>query len=299
MKRYIIFLIILTLKTSLAQAQSTGPLYALNQPKNPSTPNVAPHKPKAAESPFYVKIYGFYGLLTPGSQITYSESPSSSSKSGAFKTNKTGLGIGPRAGVGIGLIVSEFINIGLDAEYMFGSTLKTTFTSVGTTYSSTGSTTTTLETASLIPNVTFKALSRPSYYIYNRLGIVVGQVMSYRIVDNSVYAPNAGLKTTYEYVDEYTDNSLVLGYQAALGIQLRLSQHLRGFIEIVAYNQSFKPREVRTQNTKTVGTTVTTNSTTYQYMDQGDYASTSPYRYPSSNVPMNSVGVGAGLLFRF
>ena len=268
------------------------------------TTEKAPGRTKAAESPLYVKLYGFYGLLTPGSQITSSSTSNSSGASTAFKTNKRGLGAGPRAGIGIGVIVSDFINLGLDADMLFGTAITTENTYKGSNYIYTNKSSTTLKVLSITPNITFKALSRPSYYIYNRLGIVIGSVLDYKTVQNSNNIPNAGPATIGESTTEYTKNSLAVGYQAALGIQFRLSQNLRGFAEVVAYNQSFKPRELRNNQLSTKSGITTTYGYITEYKDEGEYVNSNRdgvtvSQAASYNVAMNSIGVGVGILLRF
>ncbi|GAB2556406.1 hypothetical protein [Spirosoma areae] len=296
----------LTLLFSLAvcatMAQPATDLNTIVHADNSGTNPKAPRKPKAVESPFYIKAYGFYGLLTPGSQVGSSVSSSGSVTS--FKTNSTGLGAGLRAGVGIGTILSDFINVGIDADMLFGTDIKTDYTYKGSNYTYTSNSLTTLRVLSIIPNVTFKALSRPSYYIYNRLGLVGGIVLDYKLVQTSLNVPTAGASSTGDTQNNYADNSLAIGYQAALGIQFRLSQSLRGFAEIVAYNQSFKPKELRRSYSETKGGVVTKTNSITEYKDQGDYTTTKKdgidvNQSPSINVAMNSVGVGAGLLFRF
>ena len=173
-----------------AQAQ---PLIALNTVHPSADPVTTPHAPRktlAGESPVYIKIYGFYSLLTPGSQVESSSSSiSTGTTTSSFKTNSKGLGSGPRAGVGIGAIVSEFINIGIDAELLFGADLTTDNTYKGSNYTYTSTNKTTFRVLSIIPNITFKALSRPSYYIYNRLGLVGGIVLDYKTIQTSLNVP--------------------------------------------------------------------------------------------------------------
>ena len=309
--RYLTLFFCLTAPFKAAQAQPAIALNTTNYSTDPGTTTNAPHKPKATiESPFYIKVYGLYGLLTPGSQVSTSYTslpitgmPTNSSTS--FKNNSTGLGAGLRAGLGIGLIVSDFINLGIDADMLFGSTLATEDNYKAATYTSTTSSSTNFKVLSIIPNVTFKALSHPSYYIYNRLGLVGGIVMDYQVNSNSLYAPTTGASTASVYQNDYRKNSLAIGYQAALGIQFRLSQSLRGFAEIVAYNQSFKPKEDLYTSTNTKTGTATTNYTYLtQYSNQGPSTSTKQdgidvYQSPSYNVVMNSISVGIGLMFRF
>ncbi|WP_020599733.1 hypothetical protein [Spirosoma panaciterrae] len=288
------------------QAQPIASLNAVRRSSESTAIENAPRKPKATvEAPFYIKLYGFYGLLTPGSQIStsYTSGQSGMTNTG-YKNNTTGLGAGPRAGVGVGVIVSEFINLGIDADMLFGSTLTTENNYKGSNYTSTGTTSSTLRVLSITPNITFKALSRPAYYIYNRLGLVGGIVMDYKTTSNSLYAPTTGASTTTLSETDYRQNSLAIGYQAALGIQFRLGESLRGFAEIVAYNQSFKPKESLYTSSSTKSGSTTKSSYIYQYKSEGEYFNSKQdgldvYQSPTYNVVMNSVGVGAGIIVRF
>ncbi|QMW00383.1 hypothetical protein [Spirosoma foliorum] len=304
MHRYHLLLIGLLLRVSTTLAQPVVALNTRNNSDKPTRTAIAPRNTKASEAPFFLKMYGFYSLLTPGTEINYSSSQSQITAPTIYKPINTHLGAGPRAGIGAGLIVSDFINVGVDAEMLFGATLKTDYNVFVGSSSSTASfyaitSNTTLKVVSVIPNITFKALSRPSYYIYNRLGLVGGVVLDYKTVSNTLQTPPKGATTTSVNTTDYTKNSLALGYQAALGIQFRLGQAIRGFVEIVAYNQSFKPKELQgTTNSTTNGTTSVQSSSTV-FKDLGDYNKENPYEQPSFNVAMNSVGVGAGLVFRF
>ena len=296
--RYFTLLFSVAIRLAAAQDPSAMAPTMIGRSDETGTSPKAPRRPTAAESPFYIKVYGFYGLLTPGSQISSSYSASS------FKTNTKGLGAGPRAGIGIGTILSDFINVGIDADMLFGANLTTDNTYKGSNYTYSSTTTTTFRVLSIIPNITFKALSRPSYYIYNRLGVVGGIVLDYSTSGTSLNVPTAGATTTGEYQTDYTKNSLSIGYQAALGIQFRLSQSLRGFAEVVAYNQSFKPTESIYTSTSTKSGVVSKYSYINEFKAQGETVTTKRdgvdvYQNARNNVAMNSVGVGVGLLFRF
>ncbi|GAB3796466.1 hypothetical protein GCM10028819_14120 [Spirosoma humi] len=301
MNRFFVILLGLLVRVTMVQAQSALAVNAVTHSSESANTAATPHRPKAIEAPFYVKIYGFYGLLTPGVQINSSSAILQSGASQPFKTTTKGLGAGPRAGLGIGLIVNDFINIGLDAEAMFGSPIKIDYAFEDGLGKTTTSSVTTLNVVSLIPNITFKALSRPTYYIYNRLGLVGGMVLDYKTVISYLDQPKSGVsRTTSGTTSQYTKNSLALGYQAALGVQFRLSQAIRGFVEIVAYNQSFKPQRLEVTTPATATKAATTLVTDYN--DQGSVVAakaTTPGKDLRFNVPLNSVGVGAGLVFRF
>ncbi|WP_461092271.1 hypothetical protein [Spirosoma gilvum] len=303
MRRYSLILIGFLLRVSTIQAQPIVALNTTTRSAEANKPEIRPRATKASENPFFLKAYGFYSLLTPGTEINYSGSQSQVTSPTIYKPVTTHLGAGPRAGIGIGLIVSDFINIGIDADMLFGTALKVdynVFVGSGSTASFYNiSTNTTLRVLSIIPNVTFKALSRPNYYIYNRLGLVGGTVLDYKTISNALETPSRGATTTIVGNTTYTKNSLSIGYQAALGIQFRLSQAIRGFVEAVAYNQSFKPRELQSSSTSTTNGATTTQKSTTEFKDIGDYNKMNPYEQPTFNVAINSVGVGAGLVVRF
>lgn len=265
-----------------------------------ATSALSPRNPKAVESPFYLKAYGFYSLVTLGTDRSLSRT------STGFNVASKGLGAGPRIGGGIGFIISDFVNVGIDADLLLGDKLETSsaYKESNSNYILTRATT--LKVLSFVPNITFKALSRPSYYIYNRLGLVGGLVLDYNIVQNRIETPLNGTAIKNEYTIDSRKNGLAVGYQVALGIQLRLSQHLRGFAELVAYTQSFEKREdlISSVTTNQNGTVLQSNLSISQYKSQGEYVRTTQggidvSQLPSLNVHISSVGLSTGLLFRF
>ena len=99
---------------------------------------------------------------------------------------------------------------------------------------------------SIIPNVTFKAVSRPSYYIYNKVGLVIGiplrisedyNYYQLTILDENPVPTRKAQKITKEYHAEHKLKTGI-GYQAALGIQVRISDYLKGFCELTYYRLS-------------------------------------------------------------
>src|ERR1700681_2620173 len=80
---------------------------------------------ETSSSKFYVKAYGGYGLFQPGSYKLYSAIVMPSGDiTGTVSQSKQGLGSGIRFGGGIGVIASDFLNIGIDVEYLSGTELK-------------------------------------------------------------------------------------------------------------------------------------------------------------------------------
>ena len=287
-----------------------------------SEPNPMPGKPESSaykaadEKKFYVKVYGFYGLLTPGGFSGQGVPPSTSStntsggttfrstrKSSDFQVEKA-FGSGLRLGGGIGVVLNDFINIGIDGEYILGNTATESYTV--TTQSRTGNNPPKddiyktrkdylYRIVNIIPNITFKAVSKPQYYIYNRLGVCIGipTQLSYTEL-LQVVGEDVSLEAVYDF-----DKNIGLGYQAALGVQFRIGERLRGFAEIVVSSVQLNV------NTKTLtNAQITSNGKITQIpIEQvGIFESIGIVSRADNlnlKIPVASVGLGAGLAFRF
>src|ERR1700722_18860592 len=197
--------------------------------QTPKDPTVAGSSNASAAEPgigkFYVRAYGGYGLLTPGSYKTYVLASTASGES--FSTVRPGLGGGFHFGGGAGYIINDFLNVGVDADYLNGKNLVRTISAPDYATSSTLA----HSVFSLIPNITFKAISKPNYFIYNRLGIIlaISTKLSQSGFDSSSAANDVyGSTTNIDYMF-----GLNVGVQSALGAQFKLIGNFRGFAEIV------------------------------------------------------------------
>jgi|GEM_PF-3765368 len=296
------------------------------------TATQASRKKAATENKFYVKVYGYYGLLSPGSFSGKGAPSESVSTSYSFFSNtrttarssdynfKDPFGSGFRVGGGIGYVINDFINIGLDGEYLLGNsafesyvittqnvtslysfttappppptTATTKFTNVNSEYQ--------YRIVNIIPNITFKAVSKPEYYIYNRLGVIIGiptQLDNITTSLNTYPAPRASDfdedKTTIEL-----QKSIGLGYQAALGVQFRISNSLRGFVEVVASNVQLKSDgyEIKKREFRFKTGAAAEKSGETPLKDIGDAVTVSGVNL---KIPVSSIGLGAGLVVRF
>ena len=286
-------------------------------------------------SKIYVKIYGSYGFLSPGSFKGRSDLITNEPVS--FHVAKTGTGAGFRAGAGIGFIVNEFINIGIDGEYLSGKKINLieNITSAQSTaaaasgYSLEASRVFEHEVVSIIPNIVFKAISKPDYYIYNRLGVVIGVPL--KMTENyfqhyhwKTDDPNNFLHTLGErdviatYDGKYTLRPSA-GYQFALGTQFFLTEKLRGFFEITAYSISFNRDKYEDnsrlgiqvdRNKGEIQQPTVYNNTKYrfEYINSGatgtnikgvpnNYVIT--VRYAQDPIVMNAINAGLGFAYRF
>lgn len=291
------------------------------------TPELMPASPSgktayeaAAENKFYVKVYGFYGLLSPGGFSGQGVPPSTSStrssggitsrsttKSSNFQVEKA-FGSGLRVGGGIGMVLNDFINIGIDGEYLLGNTATESYTI--TSQSRTGNNPPTntavyeirkdysYRIVNIIPNITFKAVSKPQYYIYNRLGVCIGIPTQLSYTDLlQVVGADISLEAATDF-----DKNIGFGYQAALGVQFRIGERLRGFAEIVVSSVQINV------NSKTLTSAqITLNGETEQ-LPVKDFEGNSELEVfgivsqadnLNLKIPVASVGLGAGLAFRF
>jgi len=289
----------------------------------------------STDSKIYMKIYGAYGLLTPGSFRGVSNNDNNNIN--VVKVQKRGMGGGIRAGAGFGIIVNQFINIGIDGEYLSGNTIKVKVDALQGSLITTQSITTYEHTVlSIIPNVVFKAISRPTYYIYNRVGVIVGVPLS--ITEDEKYTYQFRDPTALNGKIEQRDINIAfngehtiknsIGYQGVLGVQMILADKLRGFFEISVYGISYNRvkyediQRERIQTDKIKGqpnqapSTPDRSRVIKNYAKRGvtgftelppippfrtgtvnDYLYT--YTLPQSPVNMNAITAGVGFAFRF
>lgn len=284
----------------------------------------------STDSKIYIKIYGAYGLLTPGSFRGISNNDNNDINK--VKVQKRGMGGGFRAGTGFGVIVNEFINIGIDGEYLMGNKINVKVDAIeGSSIRTQSVTSYEHQIVSIIPNVVFKAISKPAYYIYNRVGIIVGIPLS--IAENEKYEyqfkdPTAVPRNIVQrdinitFNGEHTLKTSV-GYQGVLGIQMILTEKLRGFCEITAYGISFDrvkyediQRETKqidkfagvaepklnTDNSRYIRNYAKTGITNFSVPPERTGTSNNyVYISTSSQAPinMNAITFGLGLAFRF
>jgi hypothetical protein len=271
--------------------------------------------------PVYFKVYGAYGFLSPGS--FRGEPPKSATEDTTiFKAGKRGLGEGLRVGAGFGFILSDYINIGLDGEYLMGRTIET---SAHAAFGKTNINTTSVYKFSLlsvIPNITFKAVSQPSYHIYFRLGVVIGIPLTM----TEDYDYNSTTREGFNF-DNFWTRSVTykakfelktgVGYQAALGVQIKITDNLRGFGEISGYclalnrirfEETEKTRKVTSP--QVVSPEPPDNSRNIViYKEEGSTIAGAPqgpvnnkvttWTRPQEPINMNAITAGIGIFYRF
>jgi hypothetical protein len=270
-------------------------------------------------SKFYVKAYGGYGLLSPGSYKLESYTSTDTDPDGAVSISKKGLGSGIRAGAGIGVIASDFLNIGVDVEYLVGAALKSKSAYSSGTYASSSERQFEYTCISVIPHVIFKAISKPDYLVYNKVGILLNLPFDLKVTQNDT-SSNSSVSYTGKTVTQGAYSiKMTAGLNVALGVQVRVNDKLRAFGEVFGNFLTVVPEtyhETYTsvgQNGASVSTS--TGVTDITYIKEGDlsYISNSvandkggthtvnkyDVSVSSNKYNMNSIGVNIGVTFRF
>lgn len=257
-------------------------------------------------SKFYIKGYGGYGILTPGSYK--GNSPVSDYSN--FATGNLGAGAGVHFGGGLGYVINDFLNAGIDAEYMNGKLHSSSAADNSNEYSF-FSQKINYSVTDIIPNITFKALSKPNYYIYTRVGLIIAATtkIEFTNYDSSLEKGNGEVFITNG--DEKYAFHINLGVQTAVGVQFRITEKLRGFAELVANilpasPVSSKQKYVDSSYSKSYSSPSTTFNYTYTYQKSGSYdpvTSNGGYditkNLPSITQNINYIGINIGVALRF
>jgi hypothetical protein len=279
---------------------------------------------QSGDSKTYLKVFGNYAFPTSASYRSTSYTSSVVNNDYTFNTVKGGLGMGLRAGVGVGFVLNDFINVGLDAENYFGPTI----TSSNLYYYDNQTGTVTIDNTSVdyqakmviaSPNITFKALSQPNFFIYNRLSIKVGVVTkvtektngeyNQRYADDPNTNPNPTDHITRTKQDFKYTGGLPFGFSAALGFQVKLTDKIRFFAEAEYTYLTYNPKKkVMTQWINNDGTAVDLSKqdkiqVETEYMKNytvkdGQTNNNAPQPQPTLHMPFSSIGLGIGLIYR-
>nr|MBA4167274.1 hypothetical protein [Chitinophagaceae bacterium] len=212
------------------------------------------------EPKFFINFHGGYALALgstfkfyPDDVISINErviENGAPTKTTSYQAPTKGLGQGYRIGAGISYIINDFINVGVDFDY-FSSTISKNRDSSYYSIQSGGTTgveytykerykisyDATLLTIS--PNIMFKAISRPKWFIYNKVGVVV----TFR--PNSLQKESTNSTYSAGWMGNYRDSSSVMtktydwgirnpsvGFMGGIGGQIRLSEKIRAFGEL-------------------------------------------------------------------
>ena len=261
---------------------------------------------ETSESKFYIKADAGYGFLTPGSYTLISQTFDGTVSNALV--SKKGMGNGARFGGGLGVIVSDVINIGADVEYLSGSKITVNgsisnpsgldyFETVSLSY----------HALSVTPHVIFKAVSKPDYLIYNKLGLLLNLPMDIKTYkyDSSFSNVTAG----EDYVETRNGTykiGLTAGLDVAIGVQVRLTDKLRGYAEIFGNYLVLSPKTSHEVDNYSNNGTPGTQITNLTYIKNGQLTSsmdgntlTATATKKGNEYNMNSAGLKIGVSYRF
>jgi hypothetical protein len=189
------------------------------------------------EPAFYIKVYGGYGLVTPGSTTINPGSPLGiqSGTTGSYSYSNKGLGGGFNDGFGIEKPLNKIFSIGLDFNQLHGKTIYgnyETYPPLSTninyvTYAGAESASVT----SLTPNVSAKIFTKRNYTIYTRLGAIITLKTKDQYTEGFVVAGNGTLANTEDFEETYKYGTS-LGLNATVGVRFNLIGPLNGYVEI-------------------------------------------------------------------
>ena len=163
-----------------------------------------------------------------------------------------GLGDGYKFGFGISYILNDFINVGMDFDY-FNSTIKkyrdssyhqtNLFSSTNVNdeyiYAEHNSISYKATLLSFTPNITFKAISRPKWFLYNKLGAII----TFRPNSLQEDITNVNTSLNWQGFKKDSASSIVkkyewgirnpaFGFMGAFGGQFKLAEKVRVFGEV-------------------------------------------------------------------
>lgn len=171
-------------------------------------------------------------------------------KTTQYKAPTRGLGQGFRVGAGISYIINDFINIGLDIDYFSSIISKNRDSSFyqlmsggaqGSEYSYKERVTTSYDATLLTfsPNITFKAVSRPKFFIYNKVGLVVTVRPNSLQKEKTSQVFSKGWQGFFmdsashsEKTYEWGIRNPSIGFMGGIGAQVRITEKVRAFAEL-------------------------------------------------------------------
>ena len=288
------------------------------------------------ETKFYINIHSGYAFGLGSTFKFYPDDISSinmqvietsaPTKTTTYRAPSKGLGQGFRFGLGLSYILNDFVNVGVDVDYSRTKISKVkdssyysiqTSGAMGneTTYNEKYTITYDATLITISPHILFKAISRPKFFIYNKVGVV----LTFR--PNSIQKETQDGKFRTGWQGFYRDSSSfvekkyewgirnpAIGFMGAAGAQVKISERIRAFGEIQFSHLVFVVRE-RTLTSYTVNGVQMIN--TLPVMDKelkferdlssNDISSNpdQPMRTIIQRIPITYVGAQFGFAYRF
>lgn len=288
-----------------------------------------------SEPRFYVNIHTGYSVALGSTFKFYPDDVSNIvmkmvdnnvvAKDMAYKAPKKGLGEGFRVGAGISYVLNDFINIGLDIDYFRSTISKVRDSSFSQTLTSgpiseknynerfTISYDATLVTFS--PNITLKAISRPKWFLYNKVGAILtfrpNSIEHDKRESRSTMNWQGFIKDSSGFTDtryEWAIRNPSFGFSGGLGAQYKFTERIRMFAEIQFSHVVFVVRRRLTTNYNVDGQEMVNSLTVNekQIDFEKDFRTDGwvpdpnrPNKAVTQRIPITYVGMQAGLVYRF
>jgi len=283
---------------------------------------------------FYLTVHGGYSVALGSTFKFYPDDVNSisvqmiensaPSKNISYSATTKGLGEGARFGAGLSYIINDFINVGIDFDYLSTSISKnrdSTFYQVKKSegidyrYTERYNITYKAKLLTISPNITFKAISRPRFFIYNKIGAILtfrpnsiqteNQDAKMRMAEQG-FVKDSSSKNTKRY--EWGIRNPAFGFMGAIGMQVKITGRIRAYGEIQFTHVVFavKNRVLTnyTLNGREMVKTLTRAEKEIEFEknytdDEWSNNPNQPARATRQRFPISYIGFQAGLAYRF
>ncbi len=289
-----------------------------------------------SEPRFYLSVHGGYAFSLGSTFKFYPDNISSISVKSldntpplqeiTYKEDSKGLGDGVRAGVGISYIINDFLNVGIDIDYFKSSISKTRDSSYYSTqqlannvdeltYNEKYKISYTTSLLSFSPNITFKAIARPKFFIYNKLGAIVifhpSSIQretlngNYKIGWQGFYR-DSSISTQKTY--DWGIRNPAFGFMGGIGAQTKITEKIRAYAELQFTHILFKVKNRLLTDFKMDGNDMlgTLSQSQKEIVFEKSYTSNNANSNPDNptvaiyqRFPITFAGVQLGVVYRF
>lgn len=289
-----------------------------------------------SEPRFYLNIHGGYAFSLGSTFKFYPDNISSVSveqldntppvKQIAYKEDSKGLGDGFRAGIGFSYIINDFLNAGIDIDYFKSSISKLKDSSFFSSHSMNGnlnelnyneqykiSYRTSLLTFS--PNITFKAIARPKFFIYNKLGAIIifrpSSIQRETVYGKYKMGSQGSFRDSAVSVQKVYDWGIrnpAFGFMGGIGAQRKVSERARVFAELQFTHVIFKVKNRLLTDFKKDGREMlnTLSQSEKEIVFKKSYSSENVNTNPDmptiaiyQKFPITYAGLQVGIVYRF
>lgn len=288
------------------------------------------------EPKFYVNIHGGYSMALGSTFKFYPDDVSSIamkmadnnvvSKDVNYKAMKKGLGEGFRIGGGISYVLNDFINVGLDVDFFKSTISKVRDSSFSQTFSTGMIASQSYNERNIIsydatlltftPNITLKAISRPKWFLYNKIGAVI--TIRPNSIEHDTHKSNSNTtwqnsfaKDSASYTDtryEWVIKNPSFGFSGAIGAQFKITEKIRVFSELQFSHIVFVVSRRKITNYDVNGVEEVNNLTLNEkeidfeknfQTDTWIPDPNKPDKAVTQRIPITYVGLQAGIVYRF